>query len=302
MPSLATESKITSGPREGIMVLTDGKAWFAAYRVDGGESLATLLKKQTGIDFVDFRSAEVGRSVAEVFGVLSWIGLFVKVLLLVVAAAGLFFFIVILPAYRPFGSSADTLYALGSLVWLVVGLPFVTATLVACLGVRRVVTAASSLITVATRILKQCSPALYAGASVTLAHLVGGVVFVVLVPMGRAAIESKLSLGPLRLPGAGSFAARLSGFLGWRLFDATISARATIQPTSGSKTQPTQITIVDSKAPLQSQIIGTQVQWLLAHTDEIERRVRGGIVQPSIAIAVGVIALVALPPLLLSLF
>lgn len=281
---------------------------------DFSESARSEMEKQmleeTGIDFSQYRTEELGTQIGDIMGVFSWIALIVKVAVLVIPAVILYFRVIISPPLTPFDSVGDVLLFILGIIWSLASLVSLGVSTTLWFSMKKLSGTTSELLSLMLELLeksagvvKECTPELLVRLITTNSALV-------FFPLITSAIVAHLAIGKLRIPGTKFLAEKVGSVLAIKLSMTIIDKLGFSAEAEKARLTAEAELHNNSEKPVQEEgvpISGKQVlvdtlslvQKASSTINDVNKRLRLSIVKPFRIVAAVTASIAFLPPLVL---
>ncbi len=173
--------------------------------------------EETGIDFSQYRTEELGEKIGDLLGVFSWIALVVKVVVIVVPLILLYFHFVITPALTPVDSVWDVVLFIVGAVWAIVSSITVGISLALHMAMKKLSGSASELLALMLDLLEKSAGAVKECTPDQVVRLVTTNAALVFFPLISSAVVANLAIGKFKIPGTKFIAEKVGSVLAIKL-------------------------------------------------------------------------------------
>lgn len=284
---------------------------------DFSESARSEMEKQmlaeTGIDFSQYRTEELGTQIGDIMGVFSWVALILKVVVLVLPAVVLYFRFVITPPLTPVDSMGDVLLLILGVLWSLASLVSLGISTMLWFSMKKLSGTTSELLSLMLELLeksagvvKECTPELLVRLITTNSALV-------FFPLISSAIVAHLAIGKLRIPGTKFLAEKVGSVLAIKLSVTIIdklgfsaeAEKTRLEYEAKLREKKNDEAVQEEGVPVKKKQILVDtlslVQKASSTINDVNKRLRTSVVKPFRIIAIVCMGIAFLPPLILWL-
>lgn len=250
------------------------RRWFSRSKTTGADALAERLAEETGIDFREFRSAELGAELQEVVGAVWLLRAGISSTSLVFLTTGLIYFLTVLPLLNTALHATWTLVLayLFSFLWFGLGAAYLALSGTLYVVARKLTGSISGLLSLFLQTTRGVAAAIREDGSdrrLLFSQLLTGVFSVVLMPLFLEVVKGKIPLV------GGLVAGRIEGVLATGVLKVVLSDPEVVATDEAlDAVSPGE----DPKSHLET--ITGEVEKLASHVDAWNKKIRGLMLRP----------------------